>query len=782
MNPPDKRTWNRYFLALLLLNTLLFAFLVLDHRMVRGHDSWQYYSTQYFFAANAAQGGGVAWWMPYMTQGTASNWHEAWQGGMFQHVLLAVGPLVKGMNFLPLFTLGLFLDELLFLVGVWCLARKFYRLPSTVFFVSCAAVGSCLWADQIWYNFHSYYAVPLLLSWVHDVLDGGARWKLYLAADLFLFQTLGNLPYLPVLTALVLLIYGGVLLAVDRRRLGALRPRTSDLLGLALLAASGVVLYLTLQSGADLNVVQTRQRTPEGTTRLDDFLVYAGYTNPVRYLEFVHGISPCLDYTLFCGFLTPAFAALAFVYRPDRRTLHLAAVLLLILLFSCGFLELMAPTAYYLMPGMRYFRHVSLIAPFVKLFLIFLSGFGFERATLLFREQPRAAVPLGGILLVLGAILGVVGLSSRESLYSVLSMLKTATLEMPANPDLTRSSFLARSLLAAALVSALSGLFLLAAGRAGARPAYWTALLAFHAVQLFAWKFEMLHLKTFRLNPEQMAMQELRPIPYVPRRSEDYASNPRYAAFQKDLFRREHETYGTLYWTSDSYLFFDAPASRFRTTDWMIPLDELMRAYAGQPIGDRRAPLSTWAGWILGFPKQHPAAAKVIGLDRDKLQVFSNAHRPGTSEQIASYLTAPDYRGDLLFLHGGEKYFAIPSISANERLDAPCQVLEFDANHLRVKTTVPHKAWLLYCDVWHPGWTAEVNGKAVPVERAQIAYKAVALEEGENVVEFRFRAPVRAICFAANAIHAAFWILLVLGMIVKLFQEKPLQATTPCYN
>ena len=45
----------RSFLLLVLLDAVHIVFLILDHRMVRGHDTWQYYSTQYAFLSNAAQ-------------------------------------------------------------------------------------------------------------------------------------------------------------------------------------------------------------------------------------------------------------------------------------------------------------------------------------------------------------------------------------------------------------------------------------------------------------------------------------------------------------------------------------------------------------------------------------------------------------------------------------------------------------------------------------------------------------------------------------------------------
>jgi hypothetical protein len=46
--------------------------------------------------------------------------------------------------------------------------------------------------------------------------------------------------------------------------------------------------------------------------------------------------------------------------------------------------------------------------------------------------------------------------------------------------------------------------------------------------------------------------------------------------------------------------------------------------------------------------------------------------------------------------------------------------------------------WLYYADVWHPSWHATVNGENVVVSKANLAYKAVPLNEGENIVQFRF--------------------------------------------
>ena len=57
------------FLVVLLLNLAIFFFLIFDQRMMRGHDTFLYYSLQYSFMANATATGEVALWMPPLNSG-----------------------------------------------------------------------------------------------------------------------------------------------------------------------------------------------------------------------------------------------------------------------------------------------------------------------------------------------------------------------------------------------------------------------------------------------------------------------------------------------------------------------------------------------------------------------------------------------------------------------------------------------------------------------------------------------------------------------------------------
>src|SRR5205085_1547798 len=91
------------------------------------------------------------------------------QAGLLQSVLMIAGPAMTSANFIPLFHLGLFAEELLFLIGCWMLSRRHFS-PTATFFVSVAAVGSAFSLDNAWLNVRTIFALPLLLALLHGAI------------------------------------------------------------------------------------------------------------------------------------------------------------------------------------------------------------------------------------------------------------------------------------------------------------------------------------------------------------------------------------------------------------------------------------------------------------------------------------------------------------------------------------------------------------------------------------------------------------------------------------
>ena len=48
------------------------------------------------------------------------------------------------------------------------------------------------------------------------------------------------------------------------------------------------------------------------------------------------------------------------------------------------------------------------------------------------------------------------------------------------------------------------------------------------------------------------------------------------------------------------------------------------------------------------------------------------------------------------------------------------------------------ESYLVLSDSWYPGWLATVDGVDVPIERANILFRAVRVPPGDHTVEFRY--------------------------------------------
>ena len=102
-------------------------------------------------------------------------------------------------------------------------------------------------------------------------------------------------------------------------------------------------------------------------------------------------------------------------------------------------------------------------------------------------------------------------------------------------------------------------------------------------------------------------------------------------------------------------------------------------------------------------------------------------------ERALERLAAPDFpRETTIVLATGEARFPVPDPGPRPRIsvDRPDRVV------VEVEPAAP--GFLTLADTHYPGWTARVDNVERPILRANVALRAVAVNPGERVVEFRY--------------------------------------------
>jgi hypothetical protein len=778
------------FFALVLAELAHTSVAIFQHRIPSGHDGFQYFTLQYYFLNNAIQSGEVAQWIPYMNHGTVATLWYGIQGSFLQNVLLYVAPLVRHVDLLTVFHLGLFVDEMILLTGTWLLARRFFRTPA-VFFIAASVVGSCVWLDQPYWNFRLYYALPLVLEMGHRFLATG-RWRwFFLTANLLALQTIGNLPYFIPIQSFAVVAYFVAYAAANHGlvwpQVRALRWRWPAALAVVLGVSSFIAAYAFLTFGTDQLLNYNAGRAQNGTTDLAGFLTYGGATDLHKWVDVVLNLSPWFDITLYAGILFAPLVLCGLVVADPRR-LHLVLLAATMLLFTLG--TFVSVAAYYAWPGMHYFRHIGLVSPLVKVLCCFVAGIGFE--WLFDPAAPprpwavRTAAVAGALVLVAAAALAITIARSGPAIGGYVDRLSDPGVDRPMHtydPGIVARRLRASAALAlvGAAVVGVVPFWLGAAGMVGrprTRLTIVAAVLAFVAADVYRFKFAYLVDRSDVIPAAARSVTHAVPFVYPPVRDRTLlhaaTTNPRLRATLafNQVVRAQlqgHVARGARYWSNGAFLFTDEAGSSFRVDSWLKPLDQFMRMYWGDPINDISITPRGIGFERFDFPLDHAAAAAAAGVSAEKIRFFAQAYGVPSENALVPLMTDASYTGNLLFVlpaaaSGRTEEVGTPTepwlgqqpLSTDDSRQFPYEVRRFDANHLAVKVTnaSSNALWMSYADVWHPLWRATVNGRPVPVYRAQMAYTAVPLDPGENLVEFDYgsvRFSMLTIIFAVNA-------------------------------
>jgi hypothetical protein len=755
------------FLIVFAIELIFIFYLIISHRGVIGHDAFQYFSLQYYFLNNAVNAGETAQWMPFVTHGTVSNWWYGVQSGIVQSAMLSFGRLNTGLlgrNFLPIFYIGILFDVTVFLLGIWLIGQRYFKSNLTILFVAITGLGSAGWFTQPWYNLHSYFALLLILHFIHCLFESG-RWRYFLfAGNLFAIQCCGSLPYLLPLSALVICSYTSFYLLFFWKRTkweavrlfrnwkNAILPVL--LVSLSLYLVVGMLTYGTAEI-ANYNV----GRTLDGkSVSLQAFLGYGTNSN-LRWAELVTRISPAWDYNLYFGYLALVFAGLAFSARPSKTFLVVACTT--VMLFLIANATPLASFFYYVWPGMDYFRHLSLASTLVRMFLGLVSGFGFERIMIFpSRDRDHSRLRIA-VLLTTAAAIGLLIVShfyefSRNWVQVAVSG------SLPNDTRFFEKSYLLTELFKASLWCFGAALILVMCVRAKTITK-WLIIgaIVFQTLDIYSFKWGLANLRTIPLSQEQYDISRFQKAPYSVRRAPvDYQTHPRGKYVPQN-------DYGAVYWTADSYMFIDPPSNLGRTDHWLRPFDDFLRTYSGERIRDfAHKPAVFQVYGPIKFPLNEPNAQKLAGITADKIQFFSKASLLSNDETISKIMASQSFTGDDLLLSDSSD--GSPDTSGvGARLQRRYEVLSYDSNNILILVTDANAGdWLYYADCWHPFWHAIVNGREVRDYKANLAYKAVRLDQGENLVHFRFQSTRLFVFMTGLNWNGLIWVAGVLYLIV----------------
>jgi len=794
------------FLIIISIEAGFILYLIQKRLLVGGHDGFNFFSLQYYFLNNVVNYDEIPQWSPFMMHGTIFTFGYVLLGGILINVFFLFGGLTKYFNFLPIFYAGMFVDELLLLVGVWLLGRRFFTSPFTVFFVALSIMGSCIWLLQPLFNFHFYYAIPLILHYVHSFLDSG-KWRYcFLSGNLLLMQFFGNLHYALPVTTLVIFLYFLFYFIINYKdtwhKIITINLGWPSVFITALIVLSFVALHSFLNFGTDQVYVASALRNSDGSSTVDVFLTYGGELSWQIWLELFLGLSPCIDYTLYIGILCVPFIILGLMLNLNKKNAHFFLVIVTLFLLSMG--TFVSIFFYYCWPMMEYYRHLVVVSTTIKIFLCFLAGFGLEAIFFNNMGSTKSATQKKILIIIsifmLGASISLWILSKNyEFSYNLIRGMVPEF--HPFFLTLINKDLVFLLLSRTALFALIASILIVALCLIN-RENFFLPLIIFfialHAADIYGFKFFETNIKAIPLNNELYKITEFQSMPYAKRRDASFWNNNPRAELLKGMPVVADS--GSFYWTVNAFVFKDQLGNPFRTDFWMLPLDNYMKAYWGQPLHDLSVKphgLFHRSGQEyprLEFPQRHPAILKISGVAEDKIQFFSQADIVSSEDIIVSNITNADYKGDIVFLSplekdknrnsGSQSEFLECNLSSNKRLRLAYQVQRFDANNLVVTTNINdlESAWLFYSDVWHPLWQATVNGEKTPVYKANLAYKAVKLEKGFNEVHFFFKSAVISFFHYVVGLNSLFWLLMIIGLAGKiLFCRKAGFIGPTCY-
>ncbi len=711
-------------------------------RIPLGHEGLNYYLFQYFFLNDAVFSGNIPQWMPYMTHGTVAMWFSA-QASIGQNVMLLFAPLLKNIPFNYLFNFNMFIDQLILITGSWLLSSRYYVSPATRFFVVASISASAIWATQVWFNFHFYYCLPFIFYFYHRYKDSGKVRYCALLIALFFLQILGNAVYFFPMSLLVICLYIGSCEFLNKSKSFPLSLKS--IIFLVSLFITGIFLVLGLFYFFHQDIVHYGYgRGINGHVTLDQFMTHGGNLTLNKWFEMIFGFSPALDFTLYGGILIVIFFIPGIKDAWEKSHRHLIVVFTVLLLIATG--TFVAKILYFIWPMMGVYRHLALISPVIKIFIILIAGFGFERM-IIKNNHSIDVVFLRRLMIFVATLIAilVIVITRIEDLDYSLSLFlvdhgwfSIVNGQAHLVPGLPMFPIVDKHIMFCCFKSILIlGFCCLVVSRFKSNHVYLLSiLLLVHILDVYGYKYvEFTHRTKSVSQAEQNFLTFLKPH-FESKRSLHTTDYKHRASFLAS-FPRSNGAPDSIF---NAYTFSDEIGSSYMVEFISRPLDVYLKAIQHQDWKiNNEAPKGLVYYKGLRFPVENLSALKMSGFSENKIQFYKEAVILNSNDQVASLLTKDNYHGNVpLIVNKNMKQDLVQDYSINSRFYPEYKIRDFNANNLAFDVVLDVPSWIYVAQSYSPYWKVFIDDKLVPLFQTNVAYQAFFADKGEHQIKLRF--------------------------------------------
>ncbi|MCM8810009.1 MAG: hypothetical protein NC934_07605 [Candidatus Omnitrophica bacterium] len=728
-----KKDWS---LIILILILFIFNYPYFNKLFIPIHDTMASFQIFYHVYSELFYNHQLPHWIPYGAYGIPSDFWQLHFLTPFSYFTMLIGLLMKIKNTLFLFKISIFFEQIIFLLGTYLLARLLFKRKSTIFIICLLAIGSTVWHIQILFNFRMYYLFPLTLFFVFAFFFKKQPKFIWLAGITKLIWLFGNPQYFICLWLFVFLVISAIFFIKDRDLKRHFFSYTFENIFYLSIFFSLLFIYIFFYKNI-LSFIALIERSGSYRNSLKDFLTYAG--NPefrvlLKSFIFMRPIFLPLgsgfDNTVYIGIIPIFFFVYAILtVRTISFLAFLSATGVLIWLSFGG---IFSGLVYYLFPIISYYRHIGLVFGLVKILILFCAGFGLEKFWTLPLKKNLFYIFLTFIIFIFLVDL----FSFRIEIYSFLIKLVNF-----------KTMF-------GLYIFLVAVIFFLYKWRKSFQ--FIIKKLSEFIIIVFCffnmWSFQKAvfnlssklppsythFLDTFLVN--QLKFQEQRLEYPLNERSQN--------ALKLITMPGSLAIYS---WAAFSFLQFDPCKEHFRISMLSEGVNRLLKIKYNN----------------------NTVLKRLLGCNYPKLRLVPNAVFCDSLKEAIETTQKIENIDNVVVIRINKKEKPLLSAFQTQQKDAKgeIKVIEFNSNEIVISVKVfdDPGLWLVYSDAFHPRWYVTVNGKKDKIYEAYLAFKAIYLKKGDNIVKLKFHPGFFCI---TTILVAIFCILLSIVIMVIINNKK----------